>query len=488
MGFIQAIRDIGSLEGDEGLDAYLKLPAEKEGKAVRVFLEVEDPEAEMLEVKGVARVDLADLKLEPEMKRKYLYRDRVGANVTWGFTPLFKIGKPKSTLDKNREDWVGPSGNWREETHSHFHKLRYRVLDDYEAEGTLSPGSADRIMTDLENWLGRILESLQPKQSHIILFGVVRDEQFLYPGEVPAFVSYFRKKLSQSLAGSSARLKACAVCQRPASGLVSLSSVFKFATADKVSFLPGLDKGEKERVFTVCQDCLRKLSAGRERVERTLTYNDVVPGLRLWVIPEAAGPDGGSAVKRAVEQLERVTQSEELATPGERSERRYFSAMAREGSSLVYHFLFWEKNNAQELVHLMVEDVPPERLAFLERTWERVMKTVMGEAVRKGLNLDWALKSLYATLSRLAGKSDSDKLVFRDFTLKTLGKLLKGETLPIRTFKNMVTSRAARLVYESNNWSDVASTLLYAQVWVEFMTAVNQGGRKNEFRPVRAVS
>lgn len=479
MGFIQAISDLGFLDTGEGLDAYLKLPSEREGKLIRVFLAVADPMADILVVKGVARVDLADEKLTPEMKRKYLYRDRVGSNVSWGFTPLLKIGQPKGTPEKNRADWIGPSGNWPEEKKSHFYKLQHRVLEEYERVGTLAPGSVDVIMADLGGWLEAILDSLQPKESHTVIFGVASGDQFLYPGEVPAFVHYFEVKLRERLAGNAGPASECTLCHRPATGLVSLSTVFKFATADKVSFLPGLDKEEEERVAVVCPDCFRKISAGRERVERTLTSTGVVPGLRVWTVPEAVGTRGSSAVRNMVERLERAQESAKTVTTlGEKTERRFFGEMARlNESGLVFHFLFWERNNAQELVHLMVEDVPPERLAFLESTWNRVMKAVLGEGIKKGLHLDWTLTSLYFVLSRLAGKSDSDKTVFRDFAIKVLGKLLKDELLPVATFKQIVNSRAARLVYETDKWADVQTSLLYAQVWVEYMTLVNQGVR-----------
>ena len=47
-----------------------------------------------------------------------------------------------------------------------------------------------------------------------------------------------------------------------------------------------------------------------------------------------------------------------LESIGEKAEEKLFRQMAREGNDLVFHFLFWEKNKAMELVHLMVEDVP----------------------------------------------------------------------------------------------------------------------------------
>jgi len=476
MGFIQAMYDLGALDIGQGLEPYLKLPVEKEGKLFKVYLDIEDTEAEVLKVLGVNKIDLADLDRSMAMKVKYLYRDRVGANVSWGFTPLYKLGKPKGSIEKNREDWVGPSGNWEQETGSHLSKIKNRVLLDYERLGVLSPGSVDIIMQEIQKeFEDNILISLQNKESHMVIFGAVRDGEFIYPGEIPAFVSYFKNKLQQSLQGQARKSsKLCSICGQRTSDFSTLTSVFKFATVDKVSFLPGLDKNQHQNIFITCRECLERVSAGRERVERTLTNTGVVPGVRMWIVPEAVGVGSGITVRPIVQKLEQHWKQEGLKTPGEAYESRQFTQLAKEGYGLVFHFLFWEKNNAQELVHLMVEDVPPERLAFLERKWGQAMCAVSGK-VENGLNLDWAISSLYATLSRFAGKSDSDKMVFRDLAMKILGKMLRAETLPILTFKKMIISRATRLVYENDNWEDVKKSLRYAQIWAEYMVLINQG-------------
>lgn len=476
MGFLQAIYDLGALDTGEGLESYLKSPLEKGGKVIRVFLAIKDLDAEILEVQAVNKVDLADHKFDPAMKLKYLYRDRVGASVNWGFTPLYKLGKPKGNKEKNYNDWVGVDGKWQQDRACHFNKLKKRVLQDYEITGTLAPGSVDNIMAGMEQWLDSIIQNLQPKESHIVIFGADQGGKFVYPGEIPAFIRYFKTKLKKSLIrNSKGTSKTCAFCAKQTSGLANLASVFKFATMDKVNFLPGQDKNERENIFALCQDCIKKVSAGRERVERTLTSTGVIPGLRVWTVPEAVTIDSGSTAQRIVQRLEQISGGKNtLATLGERSEARHFTSLAREGSGLVFHFLFWERNNAQELVHLMVEDVPPERLAILEKKWNQAMKAVMGNEVNKGLNLDWAFTSLYATLIRFAGKSESDKIVFRDFALKTIGKMLKEELLPLATFKKLIISRAIRLVYENDNWDAVKRSLLYAQVWAEYMTLINR--------------
>ena len=510
MGFLQALHEVGKAEmGRTGqvddLTSHLKPPLEREGRAIRVFLDIENPfDAAGLRVRGVKRADIADVSLEPEMLRKYLYRNPVGSNVAWAFTPIHKLGQPKKSKEKNLEILLGKNGDWEKDEDSRFYKMKYKLLMEYENAGVFSPGAVDRVMKDLEQKIEAVLSDLDASQPHIIIFGGEEEGRFLYPGEMPAFVKFFKERLNQTLVGKdkgSSRKKrgkaetpggwgkVCAICGQGAAAaekgsgvqFSNLNQVFKFSTQDKVNFLPALDKNEGENVFPVCLECLGRISAGRGKVERDLTNASAIPELRVWVVPEVVEAEEGESgrgrmgLREILQRLEETELDENLATVGKISEQRFFSRLARQGKGLVFHFLFWERNNAQEMVHLMVEDVPPERLAFLEVVWGEALEAVLGDVdERKGLKeLDAALCSIYLTLNQLAGKSSSDRQVFRDFALKVIGKMLLGEKLPLEAFKKLVASRAARMAYESDSWGKARQNLLYAQVWAEFMQRVN---------------
>jgi len=500
MGFLQAVRALGVLEAGEGLEPYLKDPLEKEGRVIRVYMDITDPRAKVLIVRGITRVDIAHFLSEPAMKLKYLYRDRVGSAAPWGFTPLHKLGRPKGNREKNREYLFGKTGDWRQDKDSHFFKIRNKLLLEYETTGTLASGSVDIIMAGLEEKIAMVLDDLDPKYSHIVVFGAADQGQFLYPGELPAFVDYFQRKLEESLQGGGSRTKAkkrssggappqqdagqaCAICGQVASSFTGLKKVFKFATDDKVNFAPGLAKERAAVTFPICLTCLSNISGGREHTERKLTNTTLLPGMRLWAIPEAVGEEKSTIFTGFLQNMEANLHDDKLQTPGEESEERFFSQLARrENTGLAFHFVCWERNNAQELVHLMVEDVPPERLAFLEGCWNETIPVFFGE-VNKLLSLDMAVRSLYRTLSRLAGKSEADKKVCRDFALKIVGRMLQGETLPVATFKKMVNARTSKLIFDSDSWSAAQSNILFAHALAEFMTRVNssiQGGMQYE--------
>jgi len=474
MGFLEAMQQMGELsKGTDSLSSFLKFPLDQEGRVIRVHLDVKDPYGDQLKVRGVNKVDLADLTRTPEMKHKYLYRDKVGANVKWGFTPIFRMGRTKKTETANQKMLFGKEKDWQKDDDAQLKKIKERVLEDYEKENYFAPGSVENIIKELPNHLEKILPDLEPGISHVMVFGAECNGAFLYPGDIPAIVKYFEQKLKENLTQSdSAGQITCALCSETKEATSNLDKVFKFATFDKVNILPGLSKKEIDHVFSICLECLGNVSAGRERVERTLSNRRIIPDINIWVIPESAVTN--KVFHKLVEDLENTIEEGRIKALGERRENIFFHQLAsQDGEGLIFHFLFIERSQSQEILHLLVEDVPPERLVLLEKCWQKTFKKMAGSKVEQGLNLDWALRSIYFLLHRLAGKSSSDQIVFRDLSLKIISKMLQGKPLPVQTLKKFATSRIPRLVHETPRWDEVQKTMWYAQLWVEYMNALN---------------
>lgn len=476
MGFLQAMAQMGQSEAREGLEAYLIRPMDRDGKEIRVWLKVKGDLMEPLDIEGVSRIDLADYSASGAVLTEYMYKKPAGSNTTWAFSPIHKAGKMKNDPDKSLEVLCPPG--WREDKATHFHKIRNRILMDYEKEGIFVPGSVDQIMDEMEEKIPMVLSDLDNQQSYIIIFGIDQEGDFLYPGRVPAFETYFKQKLAQNLDGGqkskkadSNQVKNCSLCNATMDSVFGLNKVFKFNTFDKVSVLTGLDKNEIIHNFPVCQSCFEEISAGRGKVDRVLNNSSVLPKINIWAIPEAIGGSDNRIFNRFLRTWEKHLDAREIGGAGERTEGMYFSRLAQTGQGLIFHFVFWEQNNAQEIVHLMVEDVPPERLARLESTWQRVCKEQFGW--QKDTDLDFAIRSIYATLANFAGKSKGDKMVFRDFTLEIIGAMLQGEVLPVDMFKRFIVPRLPRLVYE-NKPGDYRRSMYYAELWVEYMQALNR--------------
>lgn len=487
MGFLSAVRDIGALAAGTGWEAYLKFPLGEsndqepgEGnKVIRVWLAMQDPGADQLDVRGVEKMDLVDYMTGPEMKQKYLYRDRVGKNISWGFTPLFKMGKPKKDVNTRKKALVGENGDWESNTKSIYNKLKHRLLNDYEACEIFSPGSVDRIMAFLSGHVDDLAGLHQGKGSFLLVFGVAKDGLFCYPGEIPAFVQYFRRKLDEHVqrkGGQSGIETACSCCGERTGAPATVDKVFKFATFDKVNVLPGLNKQNLFKVLPVCQACLEKLTAGRELIERELTDSTTIWGINIWLVPELVGFGGDSGLlKNAINRLN--VDEKGPRGMGQEGERRFFRKVVKVDRGVVFHFLFWESLQAQERVHLMVEDVPPSRLAKLALAWQKALEIC---------NLDWekdldtGLKTFYSACMALSGKSKEDKNVMRDYVIKIIGRMLRGECIPAGSFKTMFVRRIPKLVFDSDSWANVRKAVTRGQLIVEFMEQVNREVVQNE--------
>lgn len=458
MGFINAVKELGVLEarksedsGYEALDDYLQLPMpliediERRGKVIRVWLNVDDHVRDQLNVLGISKIDLVDYmagggKLE-EQKRRYLYREPVGSNVSWGFSLVYKLGKAEAN---GMEKLTGKKGEWRSDDKSRFYKLERRVLLDYEKVGVFGEGSIERVMRDLERLVERIAELWSDKKrSYLLLFGIDSNGVFLYPGEVPEFRNYFNAKLEKNLGGGTASV-ACALCDGGGS-MVNLDKIFKFATFDKVSFLPGASdgKGVKEKVFPVCADCFSALSRGREVLDGSFLDGRTIPGVKIYVVPE---------LLRGEKELSMASDNtRDFIYSGIGVEKQVFRRLGRQDNSIVFHFLFWEKNQAQERLHLMVEDVPPSRLKRLEELWVECHRVFLWNSYEepdfdeKNVTLDQAIRNVCGILSVLAGKSEQDKSVMRERTLGILGRLLGGDRIDVREVKQLMVSRFAGL-------------------------------------------
>lgn len=487
MGFLHAVQQMGQSEKKEGLEPYLVRPMDKDGKEIRVWLKVNGELQEILDVVGVIRMDVADYRANAVPLKKYLYK-KPPSYTTSSFSPIHLAGKMKKDADKNRAAFCPPQ--WEEDKNkgSHFLKMKTRILDAYEREKVFTTGSVDRIFEGMQEKIDMVLPDLDNKHSYMVVFVIDDNGYPLYPGEVPALEKFFAHQLEQSLSGKKKTVKNktamkgkalaptpsrqnCSLCGVEMTDGVTLNKAFKFATFDKINVVPGLDKNEIPYSFSICRSCLEQIASGREKVDRVLTKRDILGDILVWAVPEAAGSGAKELFESFLHSWEERLSDSEIAGTGEQTEEKYFSRLAKTGQGLLFHFIFWESKKSAEIVHLMVEDVPPERLARLETAWRKVTREYA--AWTKNTDLDVALRSLYSTLNAFAGKSDADKRVLRDYALKVIGSMLQGDTLPVDMFKQLIIPRLPRLVY-GGNASDAALSMRYAELWVEYMHRLNQ--------------
>ncbi|MGC9218857.1 MAG: TM1802 family CRISPR-associated protein [Athalassotoga sp.] len=483
MGFLNAVYDLGNKQLS-GIESFLQLPLQPGGKEIRVYLKADNFDEKPLKILSVSKVDTVDFMSGEQdtekWKLKYLYRDPVGPNASWKFTPIIKIGKPKKNYQNNYEDFAGHKDkngkaiSWREDTKSYFFKLKNKTLIDYEESGYFAAGSVDAIMNGLENQVGNIIEKFTENAPYMIVLGIDDGGHFLYPGDIPIFVDYFKEKFdnrNRNLGSNKSKgNKRCAMCGKEAESTVNLNEIFNFATFDKKSFLPALDENAHSKVFPICKDCFAMLSSGRERLDREFLDQKTLPGTNIWCIPEIIGPDLAENQKMIINQFRNFIQNDAV-----QSEKAMFDGLAEfMNANLVFHFVFWEKPKgkaAQELVHLMIEDVPPTRLRRIEKIWEKSLKIVES---KKGERLSSAIKTIYFTLNNL-GKDDNERKVLKDIIVKTIGKILNGEKVNVESIKLIFVQKFSQLLHPSkeqkiNPYSEIKDMFLV----IDFLSSLNE--------------
>jgi CRISPR-associated protein Csh1 len=483
MGFIQAVYDLGlmikgspkDVNSFDDISSYLQLPMpiitdeKKSGREIRVWLSVEDKEADVLKVLTVSKVDLYEYPHGD--KEKYLFREPVSSAANWRFSPVYKLGKGTSSgltelIGKGSElarsemmDWLlGVRSGFsskalkKEIKDNRYFKLKNSLLNAFEEEEVFTSGTVNIIMHYLIDNIEKILELwMDTNRSYVLIFGIEDNGRFLYPGEVSGFRRYFEKRITTHIAGNRLTNKEikfnCAICNETTKNVITVNKLFAYATFDKANFLPGSKdiRGAKEKVYPVCKNCFTFISEGKEKIKDSFRDSQTVPGINIDVVPELIF--GSFSLKKLSDK------TEEFLRKGIKTEEKRFNKIAEQGDGLVYHFSFWEQNQRQERIHLLIEDVPPSRLKKILKLWQDTIKIHLhdNENLTDKGSIDSLFKLLYRVLINLAGKREEDKRNMRDKWINMTGKLLGGEYVDVFWLKTLIVSRFPGL-FADHDW------------------------------------
>jgi CRISPR-associated protein Csh1 len=382
-----------------------------------------------------------------------------------------------------RKELLGKEGDWRSDKASRFYKFYNSMLKAFEEKTVFSPGAADKIMESLVERVDE-LASLwsESKSSYLLIVSPSDGDRFLYPVEVKSYLNYFRWRLSTSTSKpvkSSVKSKgqeaikacACALCHSSSKNALNLDKVFAFATFDKKGFLPGMDNSDeaKLKVFPVCDQCYKLLSEGHNVIDAKFLDAKSLRNVKIYTVPELLlnNADLKTASKEAKDFLQ----------VGLKKESFLSREVLKQEDEVVFHFVFWEQNQAQERLLLMVEDVPPSRLKRLEELWIDSVQATEEENHEHGghSTLAAAINSIAIAVMSLAGKNESDTSILRDLLLDIIGRLLKGDNIDVHTIKSFVTSRLQGLFADSD-WVAKYGTLSMRrlQCIMDFFYRVNE--------------
>ncbi len=461
MGFLQAVLNLARKEGDAGnsLSSLLDLPSDPEnGRIIRIGLKVSSFSTPY-PIVGIGTIDVTDTlpgkNTEEGWKTRYLFREPSSPSAGWRYSPVIKIGAP-TTFEKFEESW------------EKFRKtLSEKTFPDFEKNGVLAEGSSEIIISELEPRKKEIFSDMEKKRSHTLVFGIEEKGAFFYPGDLPPFIEYCKKKLG-ALSGQSGE-GICSICANPMTNAFHLDRIFSFATFDKPGFVPALDPKNIEGIFPICSKCFDTLNRGRAILDRSYTDTNTLPGYRLWIIPEVLGGKGEAV---ALKQFENYIG--ERKASGEGTLLRYLTAT---GKNLVFHFVIWQKMQAKELVHLMVEDVSPSWLSVLENNWKAVRKNIFPEESERDMDhLDFLFTFIFYLLSEQNSKSVDDKSVLTKTVIEIVARLLNRQTIDVLWLKSLFVSRFPSLMSGAAN---PRFSLRKQLMFIEYIAAVDRSVKGN---------
>ena len=462
-------------------------PEEKRTYVIRIWLDVLQPAGEVLHVNGISRIDRIEYRAvggeEKRTRERCLYREPAGRNVKWQFSPLYKLGKGSRNAKKAL---LGE--DWKSDKNCRLNKLQQRVLNDFERTGFFSPGSVARIMDGLFSGVDLIAEYWSDKShSYFLLFGIEQEGSFLYPGEVTAFIKYFSKKLNPTASAAKNKGKTsttCAICGDLSSKVETLDKVFKFATFDKPGFLPGIRDSSKvrEKVFPICPKCYALLSVGKETIDNRFVSLYIIPGMNLYVIPEIIS-DKQICYQNTAEL------TKEFLVKGIEQDREHFEILARQGEEMVFHFVFAEANQAQVIIHYLVEDVPPARLRELQNLWKETCTAFQKDDTNDHVeykSLDRALREIVLVILSLGCKCEQDKTFLREQALLVVCALLNNNQINSSEIKKLMVNRFPSLFTDPDWIRPMEKGKMPGRIKlkgmakvIDFLTRVN-GRRKDE--------
>ncbi len=490
MGFLEGLIQTGqyyNLQDQAGELAdivnYLELPMdipgedmdpERRPQVIRVALKVSDPNAVPLDVHGIEAITLADYPGNPRLNPRiaYLYKSPVGSNVSWGFSPVYRLGRGISDHETGVSALIGDHEiPWSDENQSRIYKMHKRVLKDFEESEFFTNGSVDRLMSALVekvNEISRIWSDR--KRSYLLVFGLSRNNQFVFPGEIPTFVEYFRAKIADRQNSAKAEKSLdCILCHTPGSASRTLDQIFKFSTFDKPGFLPGNTRTNIFSVYPICENCYSLLQRGYSEAERHFSSQIGTSRLDVLIIPEMIG---------RLQNLDRLQQAfDDHIETGIQKEMRFFTNIAKRGASYVFHFLFTEKNQAQIRLHRMVEDVPPSHFRKLFALWNWNKKRFFPDR-DDTQSLDSVIRQIVMLVQSLARKTDGEKAVMKTQVINLIADLFANAYIEVDSLKRLAVSRLPGLVSDPDwlNAKRYSGRYQLERLWMlfEFLYAYNR--------------
>jgi len=461
MGFINAIHKLSTEMNEKSyISPFLQDLNTNKTKFLEVFIEVDRLELPMkpLKLSGIALIELDDEPCE-QQREKYLYKPLSG-NVSWQYSPVFPTG---SELCKKG---IAP-------LEKIISKIRKKVFEDLEKQKLFTENAAEKIENLLFDAKETIDSTIDKNFKTTIIFGIEHKGKRYLPGELDSFRGYFNNKIQNDFKRLNNSTN-CSLCLKEVQKVTNLSKIFKFATFDKLGFLPGLSSKSQLKVFPICEQCYRNLMYARRRIQTSFTNFYVIPSsdpfVEMWIIPEVLFLNSSS--KKITKAVVIKNFEAYLHNNACMREKRMFDALQKQDATLNFHFLFIEKQQAKEGLMQVIEDVSPSHLKKIQSLWEKNSKKFTNSG---SVLLDTCfsfLRLVYINDSESKRSVNTESKFRTQKAVELIAKLLRGERINTNGLKKEFVSRFPKIMHSGNYKTVINNQFRF----IEFLEDYNREG------------
>ncbi len=256
-----------------------------------------------------------------------------------------------------------------------FHPIENNKSELEKIDSALQ-NNIEKIKSDLKKFLEENQNIRLSDKIIIITFLTEKGEE--YPGDfIPiketlesqrsqAFVNYYIKNNIESKWKNENEKKYCYYCHELKNEVWGYASPFTFYTVDKESFVSGGFKSEFSwKNYPVCPDCAVILHKGEKYLSENLSFK--FAGYSYLLIPQLLLFEENQ-MKELLDNLSSYcepTLNDKKMGRIERIEEDFLSKLGEEKNLVNFNFMFYEKNNNQFNILLLIQEIPPSRLKKL---------------------------------------------------------------------------------------------------------------------------
>jgi len=274
-----------------------------------------------------------------------------------------------------------------------------------------------------------------------VVFEIDGKKKYLYEFKTIQNILFYAgtEKLSEKYnVKSEGKEQICSVCQNKKNKLHGFANPLTFYTVDKPGFAANFFKQEASwKNYPICSDCAIKIEKGLDYIENNLSRS--FWGYPYYIIPRVVYDPNNNYLIKALEVLNKYKYNSKDKISY--YEDNFLKLISSEENYFFIDLFFYQKNNSEFSIKLMLEEIFPSRLRLLfsevpsilnkKEIFKEVLTRKEGKTkVKKDIEFNFGvLKTFFS--------DDFYDLIYRVF----IGKKIEAETLYNKFIKAIKESR-----------------------------------------------